>query len=128
MIFIHIFFASGTYCGFERYAKKDQLSDAQILQLAIQTITCDYDAIFGMEEIKDIPTILKNKFDFNGSQLINIKKNKIHMPHSREKEISNLAATENWDCNSKIKELTRIDDSLYDYLIAKRLQSTISKP
>ena len=81
-----------------------------------------------MEEIKDIPTILKNKFDFNGSQLININQNKIHMPHSREKEISNLAATENWDWNSKIKELTRIDDILYDYLIAKRLKSTILSP
>lgn len=114
--FYSYYFASGSYRGFERYSKKKHLSDAKLLSLAIEIISSDYDQIFNMQTIDELPRILASKFNFQGGKLKNINKNKAYSLMDRDKDITKLARKEAWDWNSKLEEFTRIDNILYAHL------------
>ena len=117
--FYSYFFSSGSYNGYQRYGNKKGLSDAKIIQLAIETISCDYDEIFSMNQINSIPHILRKKFNFTGEDLTNINKNDEHKPLTREQSINSIASEAKWDWNKKLREFTRMDDILYDHLAGK---------
>ena len=115
--FYAYYFASGSYNGFQRYASRNNVSDAKLLSLATEMISCDYDKIFGMETIDELPKVLASKFNFNEGTLENINKNKSYGPGTRETDIAALAAKAGWDWNSKLNELTRIDNILYTHIL-----------
>ena len=114
--FYSYYFASGSYNGFQRYGEKKRLSYAKLLSLAIEMISSDYDQIFNMQTIDELPKVLARKFDFKGGKLKKINKNKAYGPSSRDREIADLALEAKWDWSSKLEELTRIDNMLYSHL------------
>ena len=118
--FYSYYFASGSYNGFQRYGKNKRLSDAKILSLAIEMISSDYEQIFNMQTINELPKVLASKFEFKGDNLRYINKNEAYRPSRRGEDIADLALKAKWNWNSKIEELTRIDNILYDHLFNSR--------
>ena len=118
--FYSYYFASGTYKGFQRYREKKNLSDAKLLSLAIEMISSDYDHIFNMQTIDDLPQVLAKKFDFKGGRLKKVNKNTAYSPSARDKDLAELALEAQWDWNSKLEEFTRVDNMLYGHLFDNR--------